>query len=195
MAGVIQDERKVAAFAYDQAMVLIKDSFGCGREIDSLAIMPVNLNSWLLTGFFRVIAGHEPHSNVPSAHLVNAAMDEPPGERLSSSHAEHTDLDCDLIDLHDGLPAEDDDSSIQESLQFSNRGKRRSKPGVKRGFWEPYEEQVLISLAGGKTWDEIGKRLNRSSGGVFQHWRKMQRDAAKGLKPRPQMKRNGALRG
>ena len=194
MAAVIQDERTVAAFAYDCSMVLIKDSIGHGREVGSLAIMPINLNSWLLTGFLRVNDNHKPHSLVPSADLVNAAMGESPDERLSSSYVEHTDLDCGLIDLHDGLPAEDDDSSIQESQQVSNRGKRRSRPGLKRGFWEPSEEQVLRSLAGRKTWDEIGKRLNRSSGGVFQHWGKMQRDAAKGLKPRPKRKENGALR-
>ena len=194
MAAVIQDERTVAAFAYDCLMLLIKDSIGRGRKITSLAIMPINLNSWLLTDFLRMDDSHKPHSLVPSAHLVNAAMDEPPDGRLSSSYVEHTDLDCDLIDLHDGLPAEDDDSPIQESLQFSNRGKRRSKPGLKRGIWEPSEEEVLRSLAGRKTWDEIGKRLNRSLGGVFQHWGKMQRDAAKRLKPRRKRKENGALR-
>jgi hypothetical protein len=82
MAAVIQDERKVAAFAYDRAMVLIKDSIGRGREIDSLAIMPVNLNSWLLTGFLRILDGYEPHSSALPAHLVDTAMDEPLDERL-----------------------------------------------------------------------------------------------------------------
>ena len=112
MAAVIQDERTVAAFAYDCSMVLIKDSIGHGREVGSLAIMPINLNSWLLTGFLRVNDNYKPHLLILSAHLVNAAMGEPPNERLSSSWLEYIDLDCGLIDLYDSLPVEDDNGSI-----------------------------------------------------------------------------------
>jgi hypothetical protein len=43
MAAVIQDDRKVAAFAYNRAMVLIKNSLGRDREIESLVIMRVDL--------------------------------------------------------------------------------------------------------------------------------------------------------
>jgi hypothetical protein len=194
MAAVIQDKRKVAAFAYDQTMVLIKDSIGCGRDIDSLAIMSVSLNSWLLTGFLREDGGYASHSITSSAHFVDAAIDEQSDGGLSNPFAGHTEVNFGLTDVHDVLPAEEDDNSIQDSLQSSSRVNRRSKPGLKRGRWEPLEEEDLKSLAGHETWEEIGKRLNRPPGGVSQHWRKMQLDAAKGSKPHYRRMRNGALR-
>ena len=193
MAAVIQDECKVAAFAYEWAMVLIKNSLGRDREIERLAIMPIDLHSWLLTGFLREDGGYEPHSITSSAHFVDAAIDGQSNGGLSSPFAGHTEGDFGLTDLHDGLPAEDNVSSIQESLQSSSRVKRSSKPGLKRGRWERFEEEDLKSLAGRETWDEIGKRLNRPPGGVSQHWRKMQLDVRGGNKHRSRRKRNRTL--
>jgi hypothetical protein len=156
--------------------------------------MPVDLHSWLLTGFLREEGGYAPQPITSYAHFVDAAIDEQSDRGLSSPLAGHTEVDFGLTNLHDGLPAEDDNSSIQESLQSSSRVKRKSKPGLKRGRCEPFEEEDLERLAGRKTWDEIGKELNRPPGGLSQHWRKMQLDAARGLKPRPKTKRNVALR-
>ena len=63
---------EIATFAYDRAMLLIKDSFGRDWAIDGLAIMPLNLNSWLLTGF---IAAHVQTHSQPCAKHETVSRD------------------------------------------------------------------------------------------------------------------------
>ena len=61
LAAVIQDDRNVASFAYDQSIILINRTLGDTRQVDSIAITLLTLNSWLLTGHLR------PYSDVKSS--------------------------------------------------------------------------------------------------------------------------------
>jgi hypothetical protein len=131
-------------------MALIKNLLGRDCDIERLAIMPVDLHSWLLTGFLHEAGGYVSQLITSSAHFVNAAIDEQPDGVLSNPFAGHTEVDFGPTDLHDGLSVEDE-SFIQDSLLSSSRVKRKSKPGLKRGHWETYEEEDLKSLAGRET--------------------------------------------
>ena len=142
IAAVIQDDRLVAAFNYDRAIVLIKNLLGRDRKINRLTIMPIDLYSWLLTGFLREADGNAPQPITSSAYFADTAADEQSDGGLSNLFAGHTEVDFGPTDFHDGLSAAND-SSIQDSLQSSSRIKRRSKPGLKRGRWELFEEEDL----------------------------------------------------
>jgi len=50
---VVQDERSVPTFSYDEPIVMMESLFGNAGRIDSIAVMPLTLNSWLLTGFLN----------------------------------------------------------------------------------------------------------------------------------------------
>ena len=76
MAAIIQDERDVAALAYDQSVTLIKRSIGCNQEVDGLGIMSISLNSWLLTGFLRMVDNQHPQLPARSGCLANGEIDE-----------------------------------------------------------------------------------------------------------------------
>lgn len=63
LAAITQDGRTAPAFSYDQSMSLIKSTLGGTGRFDGIAIMPLSLNSWLLTGFLHALR----HASGPAA--------------------------------------------------------------------------------------------------------------------------------
>jgi len=90
LAAVIQDDRNVAAFAYDQSMTLIDRTLGDARQVDSIAITALTLNSWLLTGYLH------PHLDTVGSDLDRTAAPQTSG---FSSDSE-TDSEVDTRMLH-----------------------------------------------------------------------------------------------
>jgi hypothetical protein len=189
MAAVIQDERKVAAFAYDQSVTLLKRSIGCDREVDGLGIMSISLNSWLLTGFLRMDDDQDPHLPARSGYFANDEIDESPVERICNPHAEHAELDR-LTDLLREAASPNDDGSIKD-LQYDDDEKPRDMIRHRKPPWTPKEEQILADLVDHKSWEEIGELLGRPPGGVSQRWRKMQLATTKANRSRLNKKERG----
>jgi hypothetical protein len=59
----------------------------------------------------------------------------------------------------------------------------------RRRAWKASEEDFLRHYAEGKTWEEIGKELDRSPSGAAQHWRLMKQDVRGADRP-AQLHRN-----
>ncbi len=58
LTTIIQDDRNVPTFSYGQSLTLIESALGDAGHIDGVTIMPLALNSWLLTGFSKPFTTH-----------------------------------------------------------------------------------------------------------------------------------------
>ena len=130
VAAVIQDERKVASFAYNETMQMIRHSVGCGQEIDRLALMAIVLNSWLVTGFLcPTDQRNQDQTFDRTEHVidpVNQWQTTVPGK----SHTEHVDPDIAMGDFLDeaSFLARERDGTTENHL-YSSRSES-DKPKV-----------------------------------------------------------------
>jgi len=177
MAAVIQDERKVASFAYEQIMQMIRRSVACDQEIDKLAVMAVMLNSWLVTGFIRPADQHSRGQTIATERVTDLT-EESLTAVASKSHTECIDPETGLGNLIDEAVflAGERDGTAEDDLYSTGSESDKPKVNVRRRRrpWKTSEEDILRKHAKHKSWGEIGELLKRTPGGVFQHWRLMQ---------------------
>lgn len=113
-AAIIQDDRSVAALAYDQSMMLIGRTLDDALQVNSIAVATLTPNSWLLSGYL-----HPPYDTSWSKYNTVVAT-EPNG--LNSDSDGHlgmlgsNTLDSGPLSLTHGGCSGDDDGSIGDDI-------------------------------------------------------------------------------
>ena len=133
----------MAAFAYDQSMALIGSTLGDARQVDSITITPLTLNSWLLTGFLRPLRDSEIDSE-------NEFEKESEGDSEGDSEGITQMLRSKAVDTEvipsmddegssggDGYSSDTDADSSEESERLGRRG---------RGGWSRWSESEVERL-------------------------------------------------
>jgi hypothetical protein len=176
LAAVIQDDRNVAAFSYDQSMMLIDRTLGDAWQIDCIAVTPLTLNSWLLNGYLHSHCnavrtdldriGTTQASGFSSDLETDSDVDSESDTRMLRSKT----LDTGIVPLIDNESSSEDDGSTNNDTDLDRNGLYSSeedetdgpKPVVsrRRRPWKRSEEDLLREyIKRNEPWDEIGKKL------------------------------------
>lgn len=200
LAAVIQDDRDVVAFAYDQLMMLIDRTPGDTRQVDSIAVTPSTLNLWLLTGYLH-LRRYAVELDLKEMATMQASNINSDSEMDSGTYSESDTrmlrgktVDAVAIPLIDSECSSEEDDSTDNDTDLGHNTSYSSDEdetndlepivGQRRRPWTGSEEDLLRKCVGQKEqWDETGRRLDRSASAVRQHWRLMQDKGRKG-KPR-----------
>jgi hypothetical protein len=164
---VIQDNRTVPAFSYDLSMALIERAIGHSGHIEALTILPLALDSWLITGFlnerrstFRLGIDRKAtrSSGVP-------ASSSPYSLRKKAVNTTH------FRSAHDEQSSDEDSSSDGASFisedEYSSEDDRPSVKG-KKNQWKASEEARLEKCMRDKwKWSDIFAQFpHRTPGAV-----------------------------
>lgn len=183
LAAVIQDDRGVAAFAYDQSMMLIERTLGDCWQVDSIAVTPLSLNSWLLTGYLH------PHCYAARTDLDRMAAtqarvfsDLESDSRSDTPTLRSKTLDAEVFSsMDDERSSEDEDGSSDSNADFglddpcsSMENESLSKRGRIR--WSKSEDEQLRKCMGKRwPWKNIFLEFpHRTPGAVRTRWHMLQ---------------------
>ncbi|KAF2452747.1 hypothetical protein BDY21DRAFT_382600 [Lineolata rhizophorae] len=99
-AAIIQDDRTAPEFSCDKSMSLIKSTLGDAGHVDGITIMPLALNSWLLTGFLHALHHAAGSTATQMATQATSVSSDSEGESADDSESDseratHTSSDDD----------------------------------------------------------------------------------------------------
>lgn len=158
LATIIQDDRNVPTFSYSQSLTLIESELGNAGHIDSVTIIPLTLNSWLLTGFLRTLHGKSGLAVSRTAMKANGTCNDSESDtRTLRSKAAKIGA---IHSMEDERSSEDDDDSSDNDVDLSY------------SRWSLLDDDRLLAYKReGRPWNWIFCRFpRRTEGAVRTRW-------------------------
>ncbi|KAF2240214.1 hypothetical protein BU26DRAFT_263505 [Trematosphaeria pertusa] len=183
-ATVIQDDRNVPAFSYDESLALIQTALGDAGHIDGTTIMPLALNSWLVTGFLHARRhAPEPAATETATEAVGVCSDSESDSESDPEEATYTlrngAAQAGATLSSDESPDDDDSGSSDSDVDPSRAGgdSQGEEARASGSRWTEPEEKLLRECKEEDKlpWKEIFPKFpGRTPGAVRLRWHMLQ---------------------